>query len=865
MVANRTTGVPANGQPAATVTVTLLDNAGQPMRGKNVALAAVPADVTTTITPHSTPPTGTPAGDARTDSTGQAVFDVADNSTALPHSVTYQATDASDSPTTSGGSECTVNGTFGPCTIAQTATISFSAGGASITATPSSVVGDGNGSSTVKFTLTDSTGAIVPNATVTLSKTSATASIVAPASTTTDATGSATWSVKDTAAEVATFTATSIYATTASACPSTTYSGGLCTVTIPVKVTFIPAPNQFTLTATPSSVLADGSSTSKVVVTALDVNNKPIIGLPLRLVPGAHNGTITGTDQTTTDFNGQATFNVADTNFETVNFTAQYLSDTWHGCLTPALCGNVNVNFIETEAQASTIVASPASPNGVPADGVSTIGITVTLKTGNQNLGNHSVVLVTNSATTHVAPNPVSNIGGTTNSNGVVAFTITDTKAEPLTVYVRDLTNGVILNNTASITFLPTESAVSQSTITANPTSLAAGGGRTTAIVVTLHDSFGAPLSNHQVTLITGSATTSDSGVATTNAGGQAFFTLSDTTVEILHVGARDTTAGVTLDATVTVSFTASEANQSTVTINPITTPAKGPAATLTVVLKDANGNPISGHPITVLGATATTTVTPLLTNGVTDVNGRAQWSVYDTAVEQETLSAKDGATLLDQTATIQFIANEANQSLIGAVPASLPAAYIGGFASPTSTVTVTLLDRGGAPINGHSVSLSSTSANASVTPAMATSDASGHAVFTVGDPVVESTVLTALDHNTGVTVNRTVTVTFTANEQNQSTATALPTLQKVKKDIIITVNLKSATGASIAGHHVALTTGSTQTTVTTLTKPAVTTAAGQIQLDITDQITETLTIKVTDTDASVSLYKPVVISFYRP
>ena len=77
-----------------------------------------------------------------------------------------------------------------------------------------------------------------------------------------------------------------------------------------------------------------------------------------------------------------------------------------------------------------------------------------------------------------------------------------------------------------------------------------------------------------------------------------------------------------------------------------------------------------------------------------------------------------------------------------------------------------------------------------SITPATATTNGSGVATFTVGDPLVESTVLTALDRTTGVTVDQALPITFTANEQNQSTATVSPTAVKVKKSATVTVTL---------------------------------------------------------------------------
>ena len=230
-----------------------------------------------------------------------------------------------------------------------------------------------------------------------------------------------------------------------------------------------------------------------------------------------------------------------------------------------------------------------------------------------------------------------------------------------------------------------------------------------------------------------------------------------------------------------------------------------------------------------------------------------------DNTVETVTLLAYDGTTELDEPGVVAFTANEANQSTVSATVTSLPA--LGAL----TTVTVTLTSGGGAPIAGHSVLLAASSTTVSITPATATTNAAGQAQFTVSDPNAESVVLTALDQATGVIVVQTLPVTFTANEQNQSTATASPAIVQTKKTSTITVTLLGANGKPIAGHVVGLATGSTTAKATVLTKGGVTTAAGQIQFSVTDTAPETLSIMVTDTTAGVTLYLPVTVSFVKP
>jgi hypothetical protein len=360
-----------------------------------------------------------------------------------------------------------------------------------------------------------------------------------------------------------------------------------------------------------------------------------------------------------------------------------------------------------------------------------------------------------------------------------------------------------------------------------------------------------------------------------------------------------------------TATFSADEANQSSVTINPVTNSAYGPPATLTVVALGANGQPLAGEKITVLGQTATTTLTPLLTNGVlaghtyvvTNAAGVAQFWVSDTAIESETLSACDltvstactlaTGSLLDQTATVSFGAGEANQSSVAestssmpaeptvapsvcatAGPNALPAVPLApGINCPTPiAVTVTLRDAGDHPIVGDSVQLSATSPTVSfstsptVVSNTAVTGAGGTATFYLRDSKVEANIgLSALDLTTGAKVIEPVplTVSFTANEANQSTTSATP--YNAATQWVISVYLKSATGTPLAHHVVKLTTGSTSAIVNVLTPGGYTTSAGLIQFRVTDRNTQTLSILVTDTTPTpVQLYQPVVVTVFR-
>jgi hypothetical protein len=109
--------------------------------------------------------------------------------------------------------------------------------------------------------------------------------------------------------------------------------------------------------------------------------------------------------------------------------------------------------------------------------------------------------------------------------------------------------------------------------------------------------------------------------------------------------------------------------------------------------------------------------------------------------------------------------------------------------------------------------------------------------------------------------VDPTVTLSFTANEANQSTATATP--QSGATSSTITVTLRGPTDLPLTGHTVTLVTGSSTATVQRLAQTTAQARAGQVQFKVTDRVAQTLSITVTDGTARpvVQLYQPVVVS----
>src|SRR5213075_2325763 len=114
--------------------------------------------------------------------------------------------------------------------------------------------------------------------------------------------------------------------------------------------------------------------------------------------------------------------------------------------------------------------------------------------------------------------------------------------------------NGTAITQTASVTVNPGPVSASQSSVTAAPTSIAAGSG-TSAITVTAKDTNGNPISGATVVLAaTGSGNTLTQPSGSTNASGVATGTLSSTVAEGKTISATINAVAITQTAAVKVT-----------------------------------------------------------------------------------------------------------------------------------------------------------------------------------------------------------------------------------------------------------------------------------------------------------------------
>jgi protocatechuate 3,4-dioxygenase beta subunit len=354
-----------------------------------------------------------------------------------------------------------------------------------------------------------------------------------------------------------------------------------------------------------------------------------------------------------------------------------------------------------------------------------------------------------------------------TSGGGQAVFSVSDSTAESVTFSAVDNTDGSLaIAQTVHVSFQAPAASGTTSTVTVSPTTVVADGVTAASLTVTIDDQFGNPLSGRTVNIVankfgTSTASTTSHVVpsgfsggvvtTTTNGGGEISFNAFDTTAERLTYTATDSTDSVTVAQTVSVVFTAGlpQASLSTVQANPGAVAADGTSAsTVTVTINDHNGNPVPSVIVTLAALNGSSTVSPT-TGVVTNAAGHAMFAVMDATAETVRYRATDttdNLPLVGEEVEVTFGTPHPPTPVLAdsdivASPATVPA-----DGHSTATVAVSLNDANGLPLTGKSVTLVSSSANASVSPAAAVTNSSGVATFTATDKTAEVVTFGAVD-----------------------------------------------------------------------------------------------------------------------
>ena len=558
--------------------------------------------------------------------------------------------------------------------VADTGTAQIAAGALEVVDT--GAWADGETTNRVKATVTDARGTPLPDQVVNFS---ADNGATIAASGTTNGAGTITMSLTSLVAGDVTVTA-SINGSSQS-----------------VNVTFVADTNsaQLTVTAdTGEAAAANGTATRTVTATLTDGNSNPL-----------QNQAVSFTVDGGPAFSGEASGTTGNDGTVTVALTSTVAgSFTVSGTATDlSLSGSAEVAFTADASSARLIIET--SSDTKTANGTATHPVTLKVEDaqGNPLTSVHNVTLSVPADGPLFSSNSAATLSTSTNSNGELEVSLTSLVAGTFTVSARLGSSAAV---SAQVTFAADINSA-QMTVTADTGEAAAANGRATrTVTATLTDAGDNPLQNQAVIFtVNGGPAFSGEASGTTDDNGTVTVTLTST------VAGSFTVSGVATDLSLSgsaeVAFTADASSARLIIETSSDTKTANGTATHPVTLKveDAQGNPLTSvHNVTLSvpadGPLFSSNSAATLSTS-TDGNGELEVPLTSLVAGTFAVSARLGSAAA-VSAQVTFAADISTARLTVAADSEETAAANG---TATRTVTATLTDAGGNPLQNQAVS----------------------------------------------------------------------------------------------------------------------------------------------------------------
>ncbi|MDM2942655.1 Ig-like domain-containing protein [Citrobacter sp. Cm038] len=538
-----------------------------------------------------------------------------------------------------------------------------------------------------------------------------TASLAGPTSTT-DTSGQAVMTLTDAKAETVNVTVT-VSVSGATQTKTTTFVADTDTAVVS------------TLVINQDGSVANGSAANTATATVLDANNNPVAGAAV--VWSADKGTVRFGTQDTTDANGHVSVTFTDTVAETTQITA-------------TLGGSSQTEPSQFVADAATAVVSTLVINqdGSVANGSAANTATATVLDANNNpVAGAEVVWSADKGTVRFGTQ------GTTDANGHVSVTFTDTVAE--TAQITATLGGS--SQTEPSKFVADATTAVVSTLIINQDGSVANGSAANTATATVLDANNNPVAGAAVVWSADKGTVNFGTQGTTDANGHVSVTFTDTVAETAQI-----TATLGGSSQTEPSKFVGDAATATLTLLPDHSGsiADGIATNgVTAMVVDALNNPIAGAIVTWTVDKSTAKLS--VSSGVTDSSGKTSLTYTDTVAEHVEITA----TLENGSSKVQgstFVA-DASTARIGSIvidPDNSPA-----NGASKNGVAVTVVDANGNPVGGLRVALSASSNTVEFSSKFTSTNQSGVASATFTDTVAETISVTAgLDNGSAKSQN---------------------------------------------------------------------------------------------------------------
>lgn len=434
-------------------------------------------------------------------------------------------------------------------------------------------------------------------------------------------------------------------------------------------------------------------------------------------------------------------------------------SDTRH--MTVAVSG-FNINDVTTTTSASSAT--------LPADGVSTTQVTVTVTSGSGEkitglADSLSAQLVhsTQGQARSASPTQEKISVFKEQTAGVYVSTFT-AGTIPGTVIVQPLYNQTTKLSTTTLTLTAVSDTAHFAALDASTTSALANGQEAISLTAHVVDAMDNPVQGATVRWSSenGDAVLS-AATGTTDAQGLVMTSLTSSKVINTTVSAQ-LENGQSIQSKV-LQFTPDINSAQVVQINADKNIAQAnnqDTITVSALVTDASQHPLVNQPVNwAIDATSSTHLADKQSH--TDENGIATVSLKSAKSGQGIVSASTGTSDALQTDTLTFLP-DASTATLGSVTADKTSAHASGHDPVTFTVKVA--DANNNPLKGVPVNWTTSSAQASLSAATTNTNAQGEATVELTSTVVENTTVTA---TAGKQSQTSPTVDFTADETTAS------------------------------------------------------------------------------------------------
>ncbi|MEM8010392.1 invasin domain 3-containing protein [Morganella morganii subsp. sibonii] len=661
-----------------------------------------------------------------------------------------------------------------------------------LTADPLTIVADNTKTSSLKLTLKDTFGNLIPGQTVLFS---------------TELENTTFSTVKDNLD--GTYTATLKGTKSGTAALKVTVNGAeLAVAPVSVKLTGDKDhldKDKSSLTAAPLSIVANNSTTSSLTLTLRDVHDNPVIGQTVLFsttlanttfgtVKDNQDGTYTATLKGKTAGDALLKVTVNGTELAVAPVTVKLTADS----------GNLDKDKSLLEAAPLTIVANDST----------TSALKLTLKDANGNLVAGQTVLFSTT------------LGGTTfgtvkdNQDGTYTATLKGKTAGDAVIKV---TVGGNALNVAPVTVKLTADSTNldkdKSVLTAAPLSIVADNATESALKLTLKDVNGNPVSGQTVLFSTtlggitfGTVKDNQDGTYTATLKGK---TAGDAVIKVTVGGNALNVAPVTV--TLTPDSSKLDKDKSSLIAVPLTIVANNTTeSALTLTLKDVNGNLVPGQTVLFSTSLANTTFSTVKDNQDGTYTATLKGKTAGNALLKVTVNS---AELAVTPVTVKLIGDQDNldkdKSALTADPLTIVAND-----STTSVVKLTLKDINNNPVTGQTVLFSTELANTTFGTVKDNQDGTYTATLkgkTAGAAVIKVTVGGNALEVAPVTVKLTADSSNLDKDKSVLTATPLTIVADNATESVLTLTLKDVNDNPVSGQTVLFSTTLANTTFGTV------------------------------------------------